>query len=350
MKFGRVPLAAAEGAVLAHSVMAGGRKFQKGQVLSCADLSVLRSDGVTALTVARLDPGDVGEAEAAERLARALVPDPGAAGLRLSPPVNGRVNLHATGPGVLGVDVAAVHALNRVDPALTLATLAPLTRVQAGMLAATVKIITYAVPGAALATAMAAGPGALRVHPVRLADAGLILTDAPGQAEKLVAKGRQAVAARLAALGMRLAEVRRVPHEAQVIAAAIRQVKGAMILILSGAATSDVDDDAPAALRMAGGSVTRFGMPVDPGNLLFLGDFGGRPVVGLPGCARSPALNGADWVLERLACGLAVTGEDIATMGVGGLLKEIPIRPQPREGRLTGGETPPPDAGGLESV
>jgi molybdenum cofactor cytidylyltransferase len=55
-------------------------------------------------------------------------------------------------------------------------------------------------------------------------------------------------------------------------------------------------------------------------------------VIGLPGCARSPALNGADWVLERLACGLALTDDDIAAMGVGGLLKEIPIRPQPREG------------------
>ncbi len=84
---------------------------------------------------------------------------------------------------------------------------------------------------------------------------------------------------------------------------------------------------------MAGGVVTRFGMPVDPGNLLFLGTLGNRPVIGLPGCARSPALNGADWVLERLACGLTVTDADIAAMGVGGLLKEIPIRPQPREGR-----------------
>jgi molybdenum cofactor cytidylyltransferase len=51
----------------------------------------------------------------------------------------------------------------------------------------------------------------------------------------------------------------------------------------------------------------------------------------LPGCARSPALNGADWVLERIACGLAVTDDDIAQMGVGGLLKEISSRPQLRD-------------------
>jgi molybdenum cofactor cytidylyltransferase len=76
-------------------------------------------------------------------------------------------------------------------------------------------------------------------------------------------------------------------------------------------------------------------MPVDPGNLLFLGVLDGRPVVGLPGCARSPKLNGADWVLERLAAGLTVTSADLAAMGVGGLLKEIPARPEPRAGGAT---------------
>ena len=89
----------------------------------------------------------------------------------------------------------------------------------------------------------------------------------------------------------------------------------------------------PEALRAAGGQVTRFGMPVDPGNLLFLGDIAGRPVIGLPGCARSPALNGADWVLERVVCGLGVSDADIAAMGVGGLLKESLARPHPRERR-----------------
>ena len=102
-------------------------------------------------------------------------------------------------------------------------------------------------------------------------------------------------------------------------------------LILTGSATSDLNDTAPQAVRRAGGKVLRFGMPVDPGNLLFLGEISGRPVIGLPGCARSPALNGADWVLERLACGLMVGDAEIAAMGVGGLLKEIPIRPQLRE-------------------
>jgi len=51
----------------------------------------------------------------------------------------------------------------------------------------------------------------------------------------------------------------------------------------------------------------------------------------LPGCARSPTLNGIDFVLVRLFAGLKVTSEDIMRMGVGGLLKEMDTRPLPRE-------------------
>jgi molybdenum cofactor cytidylyltransferase len=71
-------------------------------------------------------------------------------------------------------------------------------------------------------------------------------------------------------------------------------------------------------------------MPVDPGNLLLLGRVAGKPVLGLPGCARSPKVNGFDWVLERLVAGVPVGPRDIMRMGAGGLLAEIPSRPLPR--------------------
>ena len=119
-------------------------------------------------------------------------------------------------------------------------------------------------------------------------------------------------------------------HEISALSKALKQADGDLIMILTASATSDIRDTAPEAVRQAGGTVTHFGMPVDPGNLLFIGELGGRPVIGLPGCARSPALNGADWVLERLICGIPVSAQDIMGMGVGGLLKEIPTRPQPR--------------------
>jgi molybdenum cofactor cytidylyltransferase len=331
MRFGPVPLDQAMGVVLAHSVPLTQGRLRKGIILGADEIALLRAEGLAHVVAARLDAGDIAEDAAASALAAALVPDPAGQGLRLTEAFTGRVNLNATGAGVVEVDAGAVLALNLIDPSITLATLPPLMRVQAGTLVGTVKIIAYGVDGVALQRACAAARAAVRVRPVGMQTASLVLTEVAGQDDKLTAKGQRAVEARLQALGMRLTGVEVVPHRISTIAAALGRAEGDMVLILTGSATSDLHDTAPEALRRAGGLVERFGMPVDPGNLLFLGSLAGRAVVGLPGCARSPALNGADFVLERLACGIAVSGADIAAMGVGGLLKEIPTRPQLRE-------------------
>lgn len=334
MEFGPVPPASAIGAILAHSMRIDGRRWPKGHVLTAADAVALQAAGVAEVTVARLDLAqDLAEDAAAARLAAALVPDPGAAGLTVAGAATGRVNLHAARVGVLEYAVDAVHALNRVDPAITLATLAPHARVGPRTLAGTVKIITYGVTASAVEAACAAARAArLRVAPVIHATAGLLLSHVPGQADALNLKGRAVTQARLAALGMALADVAEAAHSVDPMARALRGLAGDMVLILTGSATSDLRDVAPEAVRAAGGRVERFGMPVDPGNLLFIGSLGGRPVIGLPGCARSIAPNGADWVLERLACGIPVGPAEIAAMGVGGLLKEPRERPHPREG------------------
>jgi molybdenum cofactor cytidylyltransferase len=126
----------------------------------------------------------------------------------------------------------------------------------------------------------------------------------------------------------------RVAHDAVAVAAALRSqlADGAGLWIVFGAsAVVDVADVIPAAIEMAGGRVLRLGMPVDPGNLLVLGEIAGIPVIGAPGCARSPKENGFDWMLNRLLADIPVTSGDIAALGVGGLLTEIASRPQPRD-------------------
>ncbi|MGR3436013.1 MAG: molybdopterin-binding protein [Shimia sp.] len=334
MRFGPVPISEALGAVLAHSVPLGAGRLRKGLVLEAAHLEALAEAGRVEVWVARMEAGDVPEDAAALRLARALLA--GGSGLVLGPAGTGRVNLYAEGGGVLRVDAARVAAINAVDPAITLAT-APAWEAyplpghdarRGGRMVATVKIIPFAVPGPALAAACAAAPGALSIRPPAIRRVALVQSThgAP-------AKGRAALAARLAPFGATLSAGEDVAHDVDAIAVALDAAldTGAeLVAILTASATSDVHDVAPAALRAVGGRVERFGMPVDPGNLLFLGDLRGTPVLGLPGCARSPALNGADWVLERLLCGVRVTGADIAAMGVGGLLKDIPTRPRPR--------------------
>tara|TARA_R110002049_G_scaffold10127_2_gene50214 strand:- start:6144 stop:7136 length:993 start_codon:yes stop_codon:yes gene_type:complete len=328
MKFGPTPIATAAGTTLAHSIALPKGRLRKGHVLTVQDVAMLADMGLDEVTVARLGPGDVDENAAAARLAARLC----GPGLRMTDAFTGRVNLLAEGAGVVTLDAAALAQVNAVDPMITLATVPPYQQLAKGGMAATIKIISYAVPDTALLKACAAAPqGALSLASPKLKSATLIITEVSGGAGD---KGRAAIEARLTALNVRLENTVTVPHDAAALAGAISNATSDLILILTGSATSDPNDIAPAALRTAGGQVARFGMPVDPGNLLFIGDLHNRPVIGLPGCARSPALNGADWVLSRVICGIAVTCADIAGMGVGGLLKEIPTRPQPRAPRI----------------
>ncbi|MCG7492853.1 molybdopterin-binding protein [Thalassobius sp. Cn5-15] len=330
MQFGPVPIHNAEGAILAHSLQVGGQRLRKGLVLDATHIAALATAGVAEVTVARLAADDLDEDTAATRIAAALVPDPAAVGLTLSTAFTGRVNVLAAGPGVVEMDVAALERLNAIDPMITVATVPPLQQMTAGGMVATIKIISYGVAAADVDRACDVGRDAMQLHPPVYQTAALIVTDIAGGAGL---KGQAAIADRVTALGMALVDTIVVPHEQGALAEALAAVTADMALILTASATSDPHDVAPQALRQAGGQVTRFGMPVDPGNLLFLGGLSGTPVIGLPGCARSPALNGADWVLSRVACGVDVNGRDIAAMGVGGLLKEIPTRPMPRQSK-----------------
>lgn len=329
MRFGPVPVAQAEGAVLAHSVGLTKGRLRKGRVLTAQDVDAIRATGAQEVIVARLDEGDVGEDAAAAALAAAVLGQ--TKGVKVTAPFTGRVNLLAEGPGVVALDVAALEAVNAVDPMITIATVPPWQQMAAGGMIATIKIISYGVAQTALDQSIAAaGDGAIGFAPPQITSATLIITEIPGGAGD---KGKKAIADRLAALNVTLTETRMVPHRTDALRVAIADVVDDLILILTGSATSDPDDVAPSAVRAAGGQVARFGMPVDPGNLLFIGDLAERAVIGLPGCARAPALNGADWVLSRVICGVPVSSADIAGMGVGGLLKEIPTRPQPRRGK-----------------
>jgi molybdenum cofactor cytidylyltransferase len=330
MKFGALPLDQAEGAILAHSVRLDRHVLKKGRRLSEDDVAALRAAGAVTVMAAKLEPGDVDEDEAARQIAAAVAgPD-----LRVDKPFTGRVNLHAERAGVVAVDRARIDRLNHVDEAITLGTLPAFASVRAGDMVATIKIIPFAASQSALERCLAiAGEGGalVEVAPYRPLEVALIQTRLPGTKESVLDKTVAITAERIAAVGGRLISEARAPHEIGPLAERIRASGGNLVLIAGASAITDRRDVLPAAIEAAGGVVEHFGMPVDPGNLLLLGRIGERPALGLPGCARSPKLNGFDWVLERLAAGIPVRREDIMGMGVGGLLTEIPSRPQPRE-------------------
>jgi molybdenum cofactor cytidylyltransferase len=333
MRFGPVPLAEAKGAILAHSQRLADRMLRKGSVLDEAALHALREAGRTQVIAARLEPGDVPEDIAADKLAAPLVSPL----LSRTRAATGRVNLVADVAGLLRVDAAKVNRLNGVDESLTLGTLADGAVVAARDLVATIKVIPFAVPGTLVSVAEAVarhGGPALSLHPFRPLKVGLVATELPGLKESVIEKTVAVTEARVVALGGSLLPPLRAPHEASAVAAALESLIGHgadLLLVVGASAVVDRRDVGPEGIVRAGGQILHFGMPVDPGNLICVGRIGARPALVLPGCARSPKQNGIDLVLPRLFAGLTVGPTEIMRLGVGGLLKETDVRPLPRE-------------------
>ncbi len=332
MKFGAVSPADALGGTAVHSIRQGDLVLKKGTLIGPKEVAALERAGVKEIVVARLEQGDVSEDQAAAEIAAAIAGE----GVRADRAFTGRCNLFAESAGVLVVDKETIDRLNRIDEAVTLATLAAYKPVVDGEMIATVKIIPFAVAKAARDRAVAEAAKAkpvIRVAPYKVRKIGVVSTLLPGLSPKIIDKTLKITHARIAPAGASIVAERRVPHEQAALARAIDEVLAAgaeLVIVFGASAIADRRDVIPAAVEAIGGEIEHFGMPVDPGNLMLIARLRGQAVLGAPGCARSPKENGFDWILMRLLAGLPVSRDDITGMGVGGLLMEIVTRPQPR--------------------
>lgn len=353
MSFGPLPLDEAEGAILAHSLPLASGRLAKGTRLTVADIARLRAEGIECVIVRKLHGGDRTEDEAAELLASSIR----SAGLERGPAATGRVNFYAAVNGLFIADKAVVDRFNRVDPAITLACLADRSDVRTGDLVATIKIIPLAVAAASLEAALAVleASEAFSIRAYRPHAVHLVATELPSLKRSVMDKTVRVLEARLERSGSQLLSEQRVRHEAEAVADAMKARLAAaatdpaalpsLLIVFGASAVCDGEDVIPKAIRLAGGSVERVGLPVDPGNLLVLGHIGEVPVIGAPGCARSPKDNGFDWVLNRILGGVPPSTDEMAGWGVGGLLMEIPSRPLPRLAATSGTGTARPDLG-----
>ena len=331
MDFARIPTSSAEGTILGHSVNLDDGTLKKGTMLTASDIERLVANNVTSIFAARLDQDDVAENEAAGQIGQVLAGQ----GVRVQEAARGRCNLFAEASGVVEIDARRIDQLNQLDESLTVACLRPFERVEKGQMLATVKIIPYAVPRNTMNVVQAMvgdiAPVQLRVFSKKRV--GLIISRLPHSKQALLEKTEQVMRARIEGMGCDLGRISIVEHDANAVSLGLNSLipHHDVALVFGASAIVDRADVVPVAITQVGGEIEHLGMPVDPGNLLLLARIGEMPVVGVPTCARSLKHNGFDWVLERLLAGIEVTGADLQVMGVGGLLKEIPSRPQPRE-------------------
>jgi len=330
MKFGPVSPKEAIGGVAVHAIRQGDFVLKKGTLITSDDAADLIRVGITEIVVARLEDGDVSEDMAATQIAEAVAGE----GVAVERAFTGRSNLFASRAGILMLDSAAIKKLNLVDEAVTFATLPEYRAVAEGEMIGTIKLIPFGIDAKLCAKAVkVAEKVKFHVAPYKLKRVGVVSTLLPGLSPKVIDKTISVTRERLARAGARIVAERRVTHTEAPLARAIVELmaEGAeLILVFGASAIADRRDIIPSAVEAVGGAIEHFGMPVDPGNLLLIANAHGVPIIGAPGCARSPKENGFDWVLMRMLAGLQVSRDEITSMGVGGLLMEIVTRPQPR--------------------
>jgi molybdenum cofactor cytidylyltransferase len=338
VKFGPVPIDQASGKILGHHIagLRGRRAFRKGKPLTPEDIEALKKLGNKIIYVAELEPDDVDEDTAARRVAQAVT----GSGLFLSRVQVGRVNIEAGQLGIVKVNAERLYQINRCE-GITLATLSSNSVARAESTVATVKIIPFAVPEASVrhAESVASEGGAIvTLQPLLPRRVSLIFTGSSAAKERVLKNFEPPLRDRIKALGSEIEFVDYIPLEDDRGEAALTRVliqrvsTGSDLIVLAGeTAIMDRHDIAPRAIECAGGKVTCFGAPVDPGNLLMLAYIKEVPILGAPGCARSPKANVVDWVLPRLLIGERLSREDLLVLGHGGLLDDTSLRPVPRE-------------------
>jgi molybdenum cofactor cytidylyltransferase len=335
MKFGPLPVDEAIGHVLAHNLVdaAGHKILSKGRVLRPDDLSTLRKLDFETVIVAQLAPTDLDENEGARRVAAAVA----GPGVNVSSPGVGRATITAEHYGPVYINVPALERLNNIDAGITLATLRNHTLVRPGELVTLVKVIPFGIPAARVvdveSTARENAP-IISVRPLQSVSVGLIISGPESARERLLKAFEPPTRNRIEKLQSALDSVTYVAHTDNTIARGIcdQLDSGRKLIIIAGiSAIIDDHDLVPSALRIAGGDVAHFGVPVDPGSLLMLGYVGAVPVLGAPGCIKSPKTNVIDWLLPRLLAGERLTRTDLVAMGHGGLLDDISERPMPRQ-------------------
>ena len=321
MFFGKITIENSLGNILAHTINVGDKKFSKGKVILKKDITHFKNNGFYSIICAVPDKKDIHENKIAKLIAKCFINKC----TIMEESFTGRVNIITNQSGLLIIDQKLINKFNAISEQTTIATLSNYSKVNKGDILATIKIIPFYVKESIFQRINAIKLNkVLFIHPFNHKKVGLLLTHDIKENSKLNAISIKRIAARLDALNSKLYKVCTCQHGSSEISKNIKVMtkeKIDIILILGASAIVDIHDKIPEAIKLCKGKIIRFGMPVDPGNLLLLGKIKNTPVIGLPGCARSPNINGFDWILERLIADNKITNNHISDMGVGGLLK-----------------------------
>ena len=303
------------GLVARHNISnaRGQRILAKGRVITPADVEILLAQQIYSIDVVQYDVDDIDEHTAAALVATRC----SATGVVIRPPHHGRVDVHAASDGVIIVDDAQLAAWHMIA-GVTIATMRSGSGVRRGQRIATIKILPFALPQHALRETPAPALRQVAYHETRVA---VIIIGDTAVWERLHRTHLTALWARLRAFPTVALAVHHVQADVVEVTTRMRQLAHVdLVITLSETSIMDDSDVVPQSVQDAGGVLTCYGAPVEPGNLLLLGQIGRTMVIGAPGCIRSMARNVIDLILPRLFARISLSAADVYALANGGLL------------------------------
>jgi len=322
-----IPVEEAVGMRLGHDITEivpgklKGPAFRRGHTIRPEDIPKLLDIGKRHIYIMELEEGELHEEDAARRLARA------AAGpnIRLTDPVEGRVNLVAAIPGLLKIDSGLLYRFNDLGD-LILATLPSNTYVREGEVVAGTRAIPVVVREDLIKKAeeICKKNPIVTLLPIPSRRIHLIVTGSEVYHGRIKDAFEPTVRRKVKGMGLDLESVKFAPDDADRIASLIKEshAAGAELILVSGGMSVDPDDLTPEGIRRSGAKVECHGFPVLPGSMFLMAYLGETPVLGLSGCVIHDPVSAFDILLPRLLAGDKITRSGIIALGLGGLQRK----------------------------
>tara|TARA_A100001011_G_scaffold308294_1_gene323883 strand:+ start:21 stop:1673 length:1653 start_codon:yes stop_codon:yes gene_type:complete len=319
------------GSILAQTYNLSVKTLSKGTHVSEDVVALLNKENVKSILCAVPHKDDIHEDSAAETISKAIDESQ----LYAEEASTGRVNFRTPALSIVRYNRELIKKINLIDESIAFSIVEHNQLLAKNDLIATLKIIPFFISKIYVerVVSLISKYEIFKIYRLGEKKVELIQTYYDWQKKSIFKATSNVTGSRLNALGCSLQKETLIPHDHKSLCSEIKSSidSGAQVLLISGAsAITDRSDHIPKAILSVGGEIIQYGLAVDPGNLLLIGKIGSTTIIGMPGCARSPKLNGFDWVLQLLMANIPISKEELADMGAGGLLMEIASRPLPR--------------------
>ncbi len=301
-------------------------KIKKGTIINENLINLLLKNNIKSVTCAKLNEDDVEENKAVYKISKNILNNE-QPNLTIQDPRQGRCNIISNINGLLVFDPEQLFLINSVTDEIGVASLKSYSYVKKNQVIASIKAIPFAINKEILKKVIKTSNNCFKVFPFLKKNVHLIQSRNQNTLEKVLEKTVITTKKRLLNCGITKIIEKVCDHEIKSLSSEIQESineNADLILVFGASAICDKNDVVPKSLKKNNGKILRLGMPVEPGNLILLGEIKNVnkkvSFIGMPGCARSPKENGVDWILWRFFCGLGISNNSINYLGNGGLL------------------------------